>query len=77
MATFSIFSFRINKISPYINFKKSLAGFWRPPPDGARGQMPPLPPLATPLVHGEISWPIDYSYFLNSIHFKMPFVIMN
>ena len=44
MTTFSFFSFRINKISPYIKFKKSLAGFWRPPPDGARGQMPPPAP---------------------------------
>ena len=53
MTTFSSFSFRIIKISPYIIFfKKSLAGFWRPPPGAdapLRGQMPPLPSLATPL----------------------------
>ena len=50
MTTFSSFSFRIIKISPYIIFVfKSLAGFWRPPPGGARGRMPPLPSLATPL----------------------------
>ena len=49
MTTFSSFSFRIIKISPYIIFLKSLAGFWRPPPGGARGQMPPpaLPCYAT------------------------------
>ena len=30
--------------------KNSWAGFWRPPPGGARGQ---LPPLATPLFGSE------------------------
>ena len=30
--------------------QNSLAGFWLPPPGGARGQLPPLPPLATPLI---------------------------
>ena len=46
MTIFSFYSIRFKKNSLYINFKKFLAGFWRPPPGGARGQ---LPPLATPL----------------------------
>ena len=47
MTIFSFYSIKFKKISLYINFLKFLAGFWRPPPDGARGQ---LPPLATPLL---------------------------
>ena len=51
MTTFSFYSFRFLKISPYINFKNFWAEFWRPPPGDARGQMPPpAPPLATPLL---------------------------
>ena len=41
MTAFLFYSFGILKISPYIIFLNSLAGFWRPPPGGARGQMPP------------------------------------
>ena len=45
MTTFLFYSFRVFKISPYIIFKKNfLSGFWRPPPGGARGQMPPPAP---------------------------------
>ena len=47
MTTFSLYSFRFKNISQYISFKSSLAGFWRPPPGGARGQLPPPPRYAT------------------------------
>ena len=48
MTIFSFYSIRFKKNSLYMHFKKFLARFWRPPPGGARGQ---LPPLATPLQH--------------------------
>ena len=35
-----------------------MAGFWRPPPGGARGKCPPLPPLATPLVNSTVNFDI-------------------
>ena len=44
MTTFSLYSFRLLQICQYINFTNSLTGFCRPPPGGARGQMPPCPP---------------------------------
>ena len=50
MTTFSFYSFRIFKISPYINFKKFLGRILAPPSGRRPGaDAPPLPPLATPL----------------------------
>ena len=47
MTTFSFNSFKFFfyfLLIMYIFFLKSLAGFWRPPPGGTRGQLPPCPP---------------------------------
>ena len=50
MTTFSFYSFRIFKISPYINFKKILDSILAPPSGRRPGaDAPPCPPLATPL----------------------------
>ena len=43
MTTFSFYSFRILKISPYIHFKRFLTVFWRP--------LRAAVPLATPLIN--------------------------
>ena len=47
MTTFSFYSFRIFKISPYINFKKIL-GRILAPPSGRRPGADALPPAPPP-----------------------------
>ena len=49
MTTFSFYSFRILKISPYINFKKILGRILAPPSGRSPGADAPPAPLATPL----------------------------
>ena len=50
MTTFSFYSFRIFRISHYINFKKFLGRILAPPSGRHPGaDAPPAPPLATPL----------------------------
>ena len=50
MTTFSFYSSRIFKISPYINLKKILGRILAPPSGRRPGaDAPPCPPLATPL----------------------------
>ena len=51
MTTFSIYSFKFKKNSPYKNFK-NFFGIILAPPSGRRaGQLPPpLAPLATPMM---------------------------
>ena len=47
-----ILFYQIKKISLSINLKKFLAEFWRPPPGGARGQLPPPAPPRYATVEG-------------------------